>query len=209
MSEEHKAAIGRGQERRHREAREARDPSLEPTSKKCTKCGIRKPLGDFTMRKYKTKSGEVTRHPAPECRECAAKRRAKWREDYIAEHGEEAYRQLQNRYNKNRDPEKRRRYQREYGRMERMEQGVASRGPWKKYRREVGASTGSDRVPVEPFVAWIDATPEVREVLTHNANLARAVNRVRGQERVSIGLVDQLGTSLGDPDLVNRLYPLE
>lgn len=105
--------------------------------------------------------------------------------------------------------EKRRRYQRELGRMKRIEQGVTPRGPWRKYRQEVGAPVGSDRVPAGPFIEWADANPDEVRALRAFPSLDRGVRRVRTQDNVSLGLVDSVGSALGDPDLVNRLYPYE
>lgn len=146
MSQAHKDAIRRGQLRRHRATRETL-PRLEEFRKKCTRCRVWKVVkvdgsGDFRMKQRVIVSG-VTAYPASECKTCANRRAEAWRERKRAEG---VLLEMQRAWAARRDDERRRAYQREYGRMQRVLEGCKPRGPWKRYRineRELRVTTGS------------------------------------------------------------------
>lgn len=167
MSAELREAISRGQIERHRRQREALKDAPPITTKICSRCKEPKRVpDDYVMRKRKLKSGDVTRYPSGECNECARKRKQNW-----ADRNRETVRERQRRWNANRDPEHRRRYQRDYQRMQRVLEGVTPRGPWRRYRHELEADAA----------VKLDAQPLIDEIAgrwrngmeTYDLNLER------------------------------------
>lgn len=220
MSDEDKQKISEGQLRRYARVREMHLP--EPDRKKCSRpdCERRgqwlKVPDDFPMRKRKLKCGEVKRYPAGECKQCNRRRADEWKAKIIREQGLEAWQKLNKRYNDKRDPDHKRRYNREYTRMRRIEQGVTPRGPWKKYRHEV--EERMKLVPVKPFVEWFQSlngsTPTEDQM---GDRLSRAVRRaINGggesaesleDRRIHLDIVDEVGVLVGEPFLIHALYP--
>lgn len=207
MSSELKEAISQGQIKRHMLAREDQD-EFAITQKKCTVCKEWKNVpDDYSMRKRRLKSGIVNHYPAGECLKCANKRRKKWKQDYIDEHGLEAWKKYQRESSANRNKEVRNRYNRERGRLQRLEEGATPRGPWKKYRDEAGGSLGREMVSSSKLRQWLESLDaDSRTMINAHPTLLRSVHRVcYEQENVELGVLDSLATLMGDPGLITLL----
>jgi hypothetical protein len=208
MSEELKEAISRGQIERYRRTEEIVDRDAVK-SKVCTVCRTSKRVPeDYVMRKRKLKSGGVRTYPSGECNQCANDRKTRWKEEFIAKHGHEAWLERQRRYNSNRPSEERRRYQREYGRMRRIEEGATPRGPWKIYADESGGRLGYMMMPAKPFIDFWKTVGQVDRQRV-SENLRRSVRRAEEseQENIEFSVVDAVSVALGLPGLVQELYP--
>lgn len=210
LPEEHRKAISEGQILRHRRQRlEVKDAHVE--QKRCTICKEwRKVPEEYVMRNRTLASGEIRRYAAGECKYCGRKRAERWKKAYITEHGEEAWKEKQKGYQRNRDQQKQRRYQREYGRIKRMEEGAEPRGPWKKYEHESG-SKGTKKVFVSstPLRIWWEAMDtETRQWINLDESLSRTVRRYAYESvNVEIDIIDMLVDRLSDPGLYARLAP--
>jgi hypothetical protein len=216
LSEAHREAISRGQRERH-----ARNhvlaPPLPETTKRCSKCGHVKKVNlidasasDFPIRTRKLVSGERRRYPAGECKMCNNKRAADWRQK-LRDEGRLAAEQA--RWNQNRDAEHRRRYQREYQRMQRVEQGVTPRGPWKRYRNETNSPVVY--VSADPFLDWLDEAMAIQGMtdlaLAEKVGVdPRVLYRLRHENkrrRIDLALADSLAVAMGMPQIVAVLFP--
>ena len=211
MERETRMKISRAKREQHRRARNS--AVAQPDRKKCSRADCERAgqwlivPDDFRMRKRKLKGGEVVVYPAGECNVCARKRADIWRDKFIAEHGEEAWKARVKEWNSRRDREKKNRYNREYGRMRRAEMGMESRGPWRKYRHEMLERL--KMVPVEPFVKWfqsLNGTSPTEKQL--GDRLARAVRRATSGEtkKIRLDIVDDVGVIAGYPHIIHTLY---
>lgn len=220
MDRETKRRISRAQKARHQTQRDMQGPL--PSKKKCSNKSCDRAgqwlnvPDDFIMQNRRISGGKKRRYPSGECRQCQAKRRKKYRDDFIAEHGIEAWREREKAWNKNRNQEKKRKYNREYQRMKAAGTVANPRGPWKKYQHEVEVRLG--RVPVEPFVEWWLALNGSRPTEAQmGPALARAVRRaVYGandsaenieDRKMDLEHVDQIGILTGFPHLIHVIYP--
>jgi hypothetical protein len=213
VSEETKEKISRGQAERHRRDREALsdDPLIAKKCSRedCDRAGewLRVPE-DFPMRTRTLKDGTKRRYPAGECKRCNRARAERWKAEFVAEHGEDAWKAKWKTWNSKRDREAKRKYDREYQRFLRASNGIEPRGPWKKYRDEVEKRTETI-VPTGPFKDWWKSlSPIVRaRAFAKSETVARGIRRVLNNERMSLFFVDQVGVLTGHPELAIVLYP--
>ena len=179
------------------------------THKRCTKClKYKRVPEDYVMRKRTLKSGEVRKYAAGECKECGALRREKWKQDYIAEHGLEAWRDLQRHYSRKRDKEARKKYNREWWRMT---HGKGTR-VWKRYEHEKDGGHKYPRVPSRQLRWFWDTemTEQQKALVRSNENFYRALRRAMyDQKNVELRAVDELGVMIGRVELISYLYPGE
>jgi hypothetical protein len=211
MSEEDRQKISEGQVRRH--LRQRQQIVAEPDRKKCSRpdCPSQgrwlKVPDDFPMRKRKLKCGEVRRYPAGECKLCNRRRADEWKAKIIREQGIEAWRAMNKRWNDKRDKEHKRKYNREYQRIQAALEGRRQRGPWKKYAHELDERL--KLVPAEPFVQWFQSlngsTPTESQM---GPRLARAVRRATSGEiqKIHLDIVDEVGVLVGQTYLIHTLY---
>lgn len=214
--------ISESQIARHERARQAAvdKPRLKQcSSADCDRVGqwLRVPE-DFYVKRKRLKSGEIVNHPSGQCRHCEAKRRHKWRQEFIAEHGEEEWKKVNKRWNANRDPERTRKIRRESRRINDALIGryKSPRGPLKKYLHEL--TEPLPLVPAKPFVDWFLSLNGARPTEDQmGESLARNVRRaVHGghdsvsdveRRRVHMETVDAVGILAGVPHLISALYP--
>lgn len=196
-----RSAIRNGQIRRHRRQRATLGP--RPNRKKCSQCGeVKNVPDDFPMRKRKLSGGETVRYPAGECKKCAAARNTAWR----AKQSPEDLKAMQDRWNANRNTEDRRRYNREYQRMQARLTGVPERGPWHRYRDEVDDSPDPrlPRAPLDSYLADLClGGSEVARLAGMDEASFRRVKRLKRSQ------IDAILTRLGVPDQMTALYPNE
>lgn len=210
LDEDMRRRISEAQAARHRRIRLEQD-QFAVTEKRCTVCRLVKRVpDDYVMRRRTLKCGEIRVYPSGECRQCGAARREKWKADYIAKHGEEAWRKKQRQHSKGRDKKKRRRYSREYGRMQRMEQGATPRGPWLKYRDEVGSIPGRrEKVSSIPFQQWWRSIgpDRRREIVNGSVALDRAVRENLRPDKVNVTkyFLHQISAAADDTQLLTTL----
>lgn len=208
LPEGHRQAISRGQIARHlRQRMEVKDAHVD--RKKCTKCHQWKDVpADYVMKKRQLKSGEIRRYASGECKQCGRERAEKWKQDYIAKYGEKAWKDKQEEYKRNRNQEKRKQYQREYGRIRRIEQGVTPRGPWKKYRNESGGRAEKIQMSSTPVRIWWDnLDKETKAYLNLDESLSRRIKYARTEPNIEIKLIDRIVDALKDPNLYQVLAP--
>lgn len=180
--------------------------------KPCTKCGEWKRVPeDYSMRRRKLADGTTRSYPAPECKACARERAEQWKRDFIAEHGEEAWKAKSRAWNAKRDQEKRRRYDRDYQRMVRAEAGTPKRGPWLKYRNEApGATEQIVRVDAGPFREWWKSLAPLTKARVYAADVhaQRTILRIfNEQDRMEYSKVEDLCALAGYPGVERDLYP--
>lgn len=209
LTQEHREAISRGQIERYRRAQKAQD-HFAVTSKRCTKCReVKRVPEDYSMRKRVLKSGEIKYYPAGECLSCAGIRREAWKRKFIEEHGIEAWRSKQRLMNASRDPEKKKRYNRQYSRERRREAGVPERGPWKRYRDDTNPTGKGKKVTAAPALQWWNAqTPSIRQHIRRaDESLHVEFHAISRGDRLNIDIVflDRLSVVMGDPSLVGTL----
>lgn len=207
MSPELKEAISQGQIKRYMLASKDQD-EFAVTQKKCTVCLEWKDVpGDYTMRKRKLKSGVIKHYPAGECLKCANDRRKRWKQNYIDKHGLEAWKQYQRESSAGRDKEVRNRYNRERGRLQRLEEGAKPRGPWKKYRDESGGSLGLVFVSSSKLRQWWESLDvETKTLIGAHDSISRSIRRAcYEQDNVELCVLDSIATLMGDPNLVSVL----
>ncbi len=209
LPEEHRKAISEGQIRRHMQQRlEVKDAHVE--QKRCTQCKEwRKVPDEYVMRKRTLKSGEIRRYAAGECKYCGRERAERWKKDYITKHGEEGWKEKMAEYKRNRDQDKRRRYQREYGRLRRMEDGATPRGPWKRYRDESGGRVEKIRTSSTLLrIWWENLDEETRSYINVDQDLSRTIRRYAYEDvNLELTVIDRIVDKLKDPALYQRLAP--
>lgn len=212
LSEEHRAAISRGQAERHRRLREAEALAAPIDQKPCSKCGEWKRIPeDYSMAKRKLADGSIRIYPPGECKDCTRKRADTWKTNFIAENGIEAWNAQWKKWNANRDAAAKRRYDRDYQRMMRAEAGIPTRGPWRKYRGEApGAPEAGPKVDTTPFREWWDSLPpETKErAYAVDENIYRRIYRIFHEQRqVELAALDGIATLAGYPGVAHSLYP--
>lgn len=223
MSDELKAMISEGQRQRY--VRQQLELGPRPVSgiKRCSSCGATKSWdielreeSEFPIRTRKNVSGEQVLYPAGECKRCNAARAAAHRQK-LRDEGTLSDKQKE--WNANRDPEHRKRYQREYGRIQRALAGATPRGPWKRYKHELDAK----RIPVPkgPFLEWLDewlaatgvplaaVIRRTAKVMNQDTDVVeRRLNRVRAETKtVDLLFVDAIAVAMGMPHVIRLLYP--
>lgn len=225
MDEDNKQAIAEARRRQIARDAERTGPPLTEGRKRCTKCREMKRWdtenrwrSEFPIRTRKNKVTGTVHYPAGECKVCNAARSAAHRAKLRRE-GKLAA--AQRRWNASRDPEARRRYQREYGRMLRAKNGVTPRGPWLKYREEMERT--APRVAIQPFLEWFDewllatgkveerVCAEVDDLLEHTKGVANRTLRRWREDRTNgrLDVIDAFTVVMGMPDQLTVLYPLD
>lgn len=210
-SEESKRKISEGQRRYYRMKIE-REPVPERVievadEKTCTGCGETKPIGEFYIKRRKMKCGLIHAYPEARCKQC---RRERFKENYEKLKAEGKAKEKWERNAKQIDREKRREYNREWAAARRRKEGARSNGPWLKYREEGNGAT----FPIEPFANFLSGQVEIwgPSMLARETELDES--RIRGwanavEPRVSLRVIDQVLTKLGQPWRLHELYPAE
>lgn len=185
----------------HRRAREA--IAEQPTHKRCSKCGVVKPVEEFYTKKRTLKSGFVYIYPAPPCKECERARVKASTEKAIREGRRAEIYERQRRVEKT---ARRRRQRREWAAAKRRREGRPAKGSY-------NGSNGYDLVPSEPFREFLLerlASGETKaEIETASGVPERRLFDVeRGiSDRVALRVVDAVLVGLGCPGLLNEMYP--
>lgn len=199
QSEEHKQSISQGQIDRHKRDRESR--VSEPTGKRCTKCKQFKNLNEFPKKRVRIKSG-VTIYRAGECLLCLRKRSEAYRDKLRAEG---TLKEKNRQYARDRNREKKNKYNRDWDRFRRLEKGMKSRGPIKKYRNERDPDRHVLRKPFADRLAEIGISHSQLALMTGFDSTVFG----KKSKFVSFGVVDKTYTHLGIHDQVSVDYPLE
>lgn len=122
------------------------------THKVCTKCGERKPLDEFTIRRDHLKCGLIYVRPEASCRKCCAERNKRAAERRKAEGREESSTERSRRWRAKKTP-KQKKEQREKDRerqaIRRRKEGIPPRN-FRKPRAK------SKRVPIEPASVLVE-----------------------------------------------------
>lgn len=205
MPQELKEAIGKGQQERWQRITE-QEVEVREWKQRCSQCRELKQVklddrtnSDFSIRRRNNKSGFVRVYPASECKECNRKKAAKWREEK-RQSGE--LKKMQEKWNGSRDPEARRAYQREYGAIQRRQEGATPRGPWKKYRARSHEVT---RVDATEFLAWYTSIePGLNPDIEDHKYITKTVTRIRSSKKnqVTIETLDRILVALDRIDLL-------
>lgn len=195
LSAERRQKISESQRRRHLKLLKERKAETEPTHRRCPKCKTTKPIEDFGTRKQTLKCGVVLISPRSSCRRCEAKRVADWKAQKIAEG---TWPELRKRSEANRDPEKAKRYQREWHAAKRRERGVKSSG-----RTPDVVEKRLSAKPIAEFLTEIDCPATLPGVETR-----RLYAITHGeQEHVTLGTIDSILLALDCPEKLHELYP--
>lgn len=196
--------VSEGKRRQLRKAYEARKPENEPTEKRCSRCGINKPMARFRIYKRKRKSGYTTVAPRSQCRHCEEEIFDKWRAERKADGTWPGYEKRKQ--EKIRATGKRREYQREWAAAKRRQMGIKGNGHRPK--------NGKVEVPVGPIKAFLAKEMESRDrqaIIAASGLPERRLYSIEQGEckHVFLATVDALLTGLGCPEEMHFLYPEE
>ena len=204
--------ISEGKTAWYRKQYEERDPANEPTLKRCNKCQEWLPVEKFYTRRYKRKSGFVSVLLSPRCRQCTQEDHREYAARREREGIDIKRREFANHKRwVERNRERKNRYQREWRRAKRLEEGKEPGPVWHKYRAEA-EETAKDLVPVEPLAEFLHEKGHGPAEISIRSGLSeRSVTRILHQEhrRVSLRVVDEILMGLGCQEELHTLYPLE
>lgn len=180
--------------------------SPEPDQKRCSSCGAWKPLGDFYLRKHRTKFGGVSVFPHSECRACEIARHRRYKERKKAEG---VWEEMRARHEANLDKEKRRIRERERKAAKRREEGAP-------IRRQTPALIESKHAgyPAAPLAAFLREEVDARTLPAVAAAVGMAQRQITGllrceHETITLATIDKILTGLGCPEEIHFLYPAE
>jgi hypothetical protein len=181
----------------------ARDPSAI-SEKRCSKCGERKPLRDFTSRTEKLKCGLLSVHPESACRQCNRERRREWEAKKRAE-GFDFAAQTRKYYSRcsPEAKERQRELNRERAAAKRRKEGAKARGSYK-----LNGNTDRSEVDAAPIIALLDEHDNPTNLVGLHPRRLYSLNH-REQRRVSLVTVDAILSALDCQEELHELYPCE
>lgn len=220
LTAEQRAKIGEGIHRSYEKARRSWVGS--PTHKHCQRCDETKPLHEFSLRKQRLVSGELSIGAHHPCKKCVAKR-GKDRRERLKKEGK--LKAFEKRQRERRDKDKQRAYVRESKAKRRREEGRPVRGPRKKQALHAGQPLN-----VQPLIGLLEKELPLLAQARNAANgreegefasdgsgaLAelsgvsprRLYSLLHGkQEVVALSTVDKILVGLGLPHMLPILYP--
>lgn len=205
LTPEHRAKIGEAA--RSRYLKNLGHHSQDPDPKRCSKCSVAKPLAEFYWQSKRLKSGLVSRHPRPDCKECT--RQAK-REQYARLKAENPalLKARKQKWHQNADRKKRQQRDRENAARRRREEGRPIAGPRNPQSPRVG-----EYLPIGPMAEFLEREHETRSIVAIAAAVGLGERRIKGildreSQRISLRCIDQILTGAGVPHLLHDLYPL-
>lgn len=197
LSAKHRRKISEGRIRGFLRDREQR--VAEPDQRRCSHCKRYRPLTEFAVCKKKLRSGEISVLPDGWCRPCRAKA-AKVRYHRKKAEGLITAESRRRKYEAE-DPVKRRERWRAGSAARRREEGRPRRGSRKPI------SQNREYVPIGPLVSLLDKV-EIPEGVFPPSVVRRVYAVTSGeQQRVSLGVVDQILLGLECHELLDELYP--
>jgi hypothetical protein len=203
LSAETRRKIGEKTSERYRRAR--LDALAEPDHKRCSKCEVVKPLGDFHVRKYEIKDG-WREGPEARCKACKYADYKRWRERK-REEGVDLY-ALWLRYNRKgrtaKGKKERRRRERERLAIRRREEGRPIRGP------RDGTHLQDRDVSTAPIADYLRGKGLSEDSIAAQTGVGdRRIGSILREESKTVRLstVDKILIGLDAPYMLHELYP--